>query len=94
MVKKLIVIGGGENGRLLEDGTKAKYETRLMDEEIIRLTNKKNPNYLFIVHAMSFSKEIEDSYYNTMKKIYGDMFGCNCKCLKAKDLTNKDYVKE
>ena len=94
MVKKLIAIGGGENGRLLEDGTKSKYETRLMDEEIVRLTNKKNPNYLFIVHAMSFSEEIEDSYYNTMKKIYGDMFGCNCKCLKAKDLTNIDYVKE
>lgn len=94
MIKKIVAIGGGENGRFLENGNQTMYETQKMDEEIIRLTNKKNPNYLFINHAMCFSDEIQDSYYNTMKKIYGDKYGCNCKHLKASELYNEKLVKE
>ncbi len=94
MSKKIIAIGGGENGRFLEDGSQTLYETEPMDEEIIRLTNKTKPNYLFIAHAMCFSNEIQDSYYETMRKIYGDKFGCNCKHLRADDLYNNDLVKE
>lgn len=67
-MKKIVAIGGGENGRCLEDGSQTLYETKLMDKEIIRLTGKEHPNYLFIAHAMSFSEEIQDSYYETMKK--------------------------
>ena len=55
MTKKIVAIGGGENGRILEDGSRTLYETQLMDEEIIKLSNKKNPNFLFIDHAMCFS---------------------------------------
>ena len=55
MSRKMVLIGGGENGRILENGEKTLYETELMDKEIIRLTNKKKPNYLFIDHAMDFS---------------------------------------
>ena len=80
-MKKIVAIGGGENGRFLEDGSQTMYETEIMDEEIIKLTNKKNPNYLFLAHAMCFSDKIQDSYYETMKKIYGDKYGCSCKCL-------------
>ena len=93
-MKKIVAIGGGENGRFLEDGSQTMYETEIMDEEIIKLTNKKNPNYLFLAHAMCFSDKIQDSYYETMKKIYGDKYGCSCKCLKASDLYNKKFVKE
>lgn len=93
-MKKLLAIGGGENGRFLEDGSWAPYETEPMDKEIIKLTNKIKPNFLFLGHAMCFSDEIQDSYYETMKKIYGDKFGCNCKHLKSNDLYNKDLVKE
>ena len=89
-----MAIGGGENGRILENGEKAFYETELMDKEIIKLTEKEKPNYLFINHAMCFSKEIQDSYYETMKKIYGDKFGCNCKHLRSDDLSNKSLVDE
>ena len=74
-MKKIVAIGGGENGRFLEDGSQTMYETEIMDEEIIKLTNKKNPNYLFLAHAMCFSDKIQDSYYETMKKIYGDKYG-------------------
>ena len=37
-----------------------------LDEEIIKMTNKENPNFLFIGLASSYS----DSYYDTIKKIY------------------------
>lgn len=94
MAKKIVAIGGGENGRILENGYQTMYETKQMDEEIIRLTNKKKPNFLFIAHAMCFSDEIQDSYYMTMKKIYGDKYGCSCKCLKANDLYNNKLTKE
>lgn len=94
MTKIIVAIGGGENGRFLEDGSQTMYETEQIDKEIIKLSNKKNPNYLFLAHAMCFSDEIQDSYYETMKKIYGKKYGCNCKCLKANDLNNKKLVKE
>ena len=94
MSKKIVAIGGGENGRILENGEKSLYETEAMDIEIIRLTEKEKPNYLFINHAMSFSKEVQDSYYETMKKIYGDKFGCDCKHLSSSDLYNEELVNE
>ena len=30
MSRKMVLIGGGENGRILENGEKAPYETELM----------------------------------------------------------------
>lgn len=93
MERKIVAVGGGENGRLLENGAFALYETEPMDKEIIRLTNKQNPNFLFIVHAMT-SLEIQESYYQTMKKIYGDKFNCNCKDLKSDELYDVEKVKE
>lgn len=94
MKTKIVAIGGGENGRFLENGSQTAYETEKIDKEIIRLTNKRKPNYLFIAHAMCFSDEIQDSYYETMKKIYGEKYGCNCKHLKVNDLNNKKLVEE
>ncbi len=48
MTKKIVAIGGGENGRYLGNGKYREYETEPMDKEIIRLTGKDKPNYLFI----------------------------------------------
>lgn len=93
-MKKLVAIGGGENGRKLDNGTYASYDTKSIDEEIVRLTGKEKPNFLFICHAMSFSKEIELSYYETMKKIYGNLFNCDCDNLLSEDLTNKKLIAE
>ena len=94
MRKIIVAIGGGENGRLLEDGSFASYDTEKIDEEIVKLTNKANPNYLFICHAMYPHKKIEKSYYETMKKIYQDKLNCNCDILYADDLINKNIVDE
>lgn len=93
MSKKIVAISGGENGRLLENGRYASYETEPMDKEIIKLTEKKNPNFLFLAHSMSFSLDIQESYFQTMKKIYGDKFGCNCKDIKTNQLDDIEKVK-
>ena len=92
-MKKLVAIGGGENGRVLKDGTIMPYDTESIDREIVNLTGKERPNFLFICHAME-SLEIQDSYYHTMGKIYGGIFGCHCKDLKTDELEDTLIVQE
>ena len=91
--RKLVAISGGENGRVLESGMCAPYETKSIDEEIVKLTEKEKPNFLFLVHAQE-SLEIQESYYQTMKKIYGDNLNCNCQDLKSSELDDILNVKE
>ena len=55
MTKKIVAIGGGENGRKMADGTFAPYETGPMDIEIINITEKTHPNFLFIAHTIPTS---------------------------------------
>lgn len=87
MSKKIVAIGGGENGRINSKGEKKPYETREIDKEIVKLTEKINPHFLMLAHSqISFGEEAEIKYFETMKKIYGDIFGCECKLIKVKDL--------
>lgn len=82
-MKKLVLIGGGDVGRGNTD-----YETALIDKEIVKMTNKETPNFLFIGLASSFS----DSYYDTMKKVYQSL-GCQTVYLKKKNIiNNRDIV--
>lgn len=74
---KIVAIGGGENGH-----GKTQYETAVIDKEIIRLSGKCNPNFLFIGLANLYA----DRYYEVMKNIYGDMYGCN-----TDYLTNEEH---
>lgn len=69
MKRIIVAIGGGENGRLLKNGVYASYDTEKIDKEIVSLTNKKNPNYLFIGHALFPNTYFEKSYYQTMTKL-------------------------
>lgn len=91
--KIIVAIGGGENGRMLEDGTFAPYNTKEIDKEIVKLANKPTPNFLFINHAMN-SLDIQESYFQTMKKIYGNQLNCNCMDLKSNELNDLSIVKE
>lgn len=43
MSRKIVAIGGGENGRIKANGTRYPYETEPMDKEIIKLTKKADP---------------------------------------------------
>ena len=38
------------------------------------------------------SIDIQKGYYETMKKIYGDMFNCNCMDLDSSEVTNEEIV--
>ena len=83
-MKKLMLIGGGDTGR-----GNTSYETKEIDEEIVRLTDKENPNFLFIGLASSHS----DSYYDTMKKIYKEL-GCTPVYLKKSNILNNPDIVE
>ena len=84
-MKKLMLIGGGDTGR-----GNTSYNTKEIDEEIVKMTEKENPNFLFIGLASSHS----DSYYDTMKKIFRDL-GCTPVYLKKSNLVNNpDIVKQ
>ena len=91
MSKKIVAIGGGLNGRLKDDGTYDPYETGPMDQEIIKLTGKVKPNFLFLAHSQN-KESIQENYFKTMCNIYSLKYGCECKHLKIRDLTNKEYV--
>lgn len=66
-MKTIVAIGGGEIGR-----PGYPVETTKIDQEIIRLTGKKNPRLLFIPTASSDSA----GYIETVKKHFGQRLGC------------------
>jgi len=89
--RKIVAIGGGENGRL-KNGERLPYETGPMDQEIVRLTGKEHPNFLMLVHSLPL--EYQEWYFQTMKDIYNGRYGCECKDLKSNELTDLERVKE
>ena len=68
--RKLVCIGGGEIPRIV-NGVKMPYETREIDEEIVRVSGEKNPKLLFIGTASRHSLE----YFSVIKEVFGDL-GC------------------
>lgn len=84
-MRKIVAIGGGENGHIRSNGTCTPYETENIDKEIVALTGKQKPNFLLLAHSQNHSS-FEERYYNTMKRIYGDMLGCECRWLKKAEL--------
>ena len=91
MSRKIVAIGGGENGRKRSNGTRHPYELANQDKEIIRLTGKEHPNFLLIAHAQPLERQ--ESYFQVMVDIYGEMYGCSCKDLKSNQLTDTELVK-
>ena len=85
-MKKIIAIGGGENGRISGKGEQKPYETKEIDQEIVRLSEKENPKFLFLAHSqIPFGEDAEENYYNVIKKIYGNL-GCEVRWLKVSDV--------
>lgn len=82
---KLICIGGGEIPRI-KDGIQLPYETKEIDEEIVRISGKQKPRLLFIGTASSHSYE----YFLVIKNIYENL-GCIVSNL---DLLQNDIDKE
>ena len=92
MTKKIVAIGGGGCGSKKTDGTISAYDNQAIDEEIIKLTGKEKPNFLFLAHASV--GQWQDSYYVLMKRIYGDLYHCECKNLKSSELVDKAKTQE
>jgi len=65
---KIVAIGGGEIGR-----TGYPIETTSIDQEIIKLSGKRNPKLLFIPTATNDSTE----YIAAVKRQFGDRLGCS-----------------
>ena len=74
MSKKIVAIGGGENGRINSKGEQKPYETKEIDEEIVRLSSKEKHNLLFLAHSqIPFGEDAEKNYYEVIKKIYKNL---------------------
>lgn len=80
---KILAIGGGENGH-----HNTKYETAPFDKEIIRLTGKQNPNFLFI----GFANKYPDYYFKVMDGIYNGMYGCKTDYLRYEEIKDKEIT--
>ena len=81
---KIVAIGGGENGH-----HNTKYETGPFDKEIIKLTGKASPNFLFIGLANNYPNQ----YFEVMDKIYNGMYGCRTDYLRYEDIKMLQAVK-
>ena len=88
--KKIVAIGGGKNGRINDNCIQLPYETRKIDEEIIKLTGKKQPHFLFLGHSQNDISS-EESYFHVMQNIYGNIWGCKCQTIKKHELKDNIY---
>ena len=70
-MKKLVCIGGGEIPRI-KNGIQLPYETKGIDEEIVKLSEKDNPKFLFIGIASTNYLE----YFSVIGKVYENL-GCS-----------------
>ena len=82
---RILAMGGGENGR-----PGKPYEVKEFDEEIVKMTGKKNPNFLFIAFTQKSAEGAED-YYNIICKNF-TVLGCKCEHLREKDLQDMNIV--
>ena len=87
---KLVCIGGGEIPRI-KNGVQLPYETKDIDEEIVKLADKPNPKLLFIGTASTNSYD----YFLVIKKIFEEL-GCRvsnldllCDKVDLNDVENK-----
>ncbi|MDQ0362371.1 Type 1 glutamine amidotransferase-like domain-containing protein [Breznakia pachnodae] len=85
MKKRIIAIGGGENGR-----QGYPYETAEIDQEIVRLCEKENPKLLFIGTASND----DSNYFHSMSKVFKKL-GCivNNLSLTINNYTEDDIYK-
>lgn len=84
-MKKLVAIGGGQIPKWsfeTRDNQQEKYETKEIDEEIVRLSNKQNPKLLFIGTA---SQE-NPYYFQAINGIYSNL---NCYVSELRILNNE-----
>lgn len=80
---RIVAIGGGENGH-----HNTKYETAPFDKEIIKLTCKTKPKFLFIGLANSYP----DYYFEIMDGIYNGIYGCQTDYLRYNEIKDREIT--
>lgn len=65
-----------------------KHETASFDKEIIKLTGKTNPNFLFI----GLANKYPDYYFEVMDGIYNGMYGCKTDYLRYEEIKDKEIT--
>lgn len=86
-IRKIVAIGGGDSGRVRPDGTREAYETQAIDREIVRLTGKEHPHFLYLAHSMiTPDGEKERTAFDTACAVFGGRFGCECRQLLSADV--------
>ena len=90
--RKIVAIWWWENWMVKSDWTKMPYETEWIDTEIVKLTRKEHPNFLFLWHWVNIA--YQEWYFRTMEKIYWEKFWCICKDLKSDLLSDIEKAKE
>lgn len=89
-MKKLVAIGGGKIEKWnfeTKDNQQEKYETKEIDEEIVRLSNKTAPKLLFIGTA---SRE-NPYYFGAIREIYNKL---NCHVSELKVINEEITARE
>ena len=68
------------------------YELKNIDKEIVMLSNKEKPNFLFLAHGLENEEQVDA--FKEIKKAYSYIFNCNCRMLRKEDLESRNNIKE
>lgn len=89
---RIVAIGGGNNSDIKKNGKPQIYEQEAIDREIINISNKSNPNVLFVSHASGMGYEYPS--FDKINNTYGKMYNCPVKLLKRDHLYDKRTTSE
>ncbi len=81
---KIVALGGGDSGH-----RGSKYETEAVDREIIALTGKEHPHFLFVGLA---NIKRSQGYFEAMDKVYAGMYGCTADHLTLADIKSPEVA--
>lgn len=93
MSKKIVAIGGGGFGIDRGDYVEPNSNAPIM-KEIINLSEKKNPTFLYLAHSIPNSVIIQKSYYLEFRKMLKNNYDCNCIFLSSKEIADEDYARK
>ena len=88
--EKIVAIGGGDYAGTAGKGERTPRGLPEIDKEIIKLSGKEKPHFLMLAHAqMTNGEEAERDCCETMRRIYGEIYGCEFRMLRSSDLTEE-----